>query len=470
MATRNRVIYQSEALFVSPDATGFHYTGHAGIGLNHAHDLSATNGIAGGSAWVYEHSAQYQRRSSVLDQLSRVQSANYSFTINRQDVNQFGQLGRIDSIILESPTVSLDFSYYLTDGENERLLGFNVDGVSSCVSGRLLADKSEGQNFFILTTKEGEDAIKNKLTDDSSQGCIALGNGFLSDYSVDMSVGSLPTANVSIEGFNISSDVGTTGNVNPAIEPLDGTYMKGFNGRQYTVPVAMKDNATGDTSIQESALRPGDISLDLDDAALISSQVGNEDGKTSAHIQSANLSVPLSRSVLERLGSNFGYTRVIDFPINATLTINAILADLKSGNLIEKIYEEDEDPTSKRFGLAKAHDLTVTLRKPVAKAYLPGQTSDIGMKFTMKNAVLESESFSSSIGDNKSVDLTFTTQISGPQDLDNGLFIFGEVAQNPAHDGKPPTWGGNANQFLQNTVTNAAGKPAGGEGSWNHYS
>ena len=84
-----------------------------------------------------------------------------------------------DSIILESPTVALDFTYYLTDGENERLLGFNVDGVSSCVSGRLLADKSEGQNFFILTTKEGEDAIGNKLNDSESKNVEQISYNFL---------------------------------------------------------------------------------------------------------------------------------------------------------------------------------------------------------------------------------------------------------------------------------------------------
>ena len=28
---RNRVIYQSEALFISPDATGYHYTGASGL-------------------------------------------------------------------------------------------------------------------------------------------------------------------------------------------------------------------------------------------------------------------------------------------------------------------------------------------------------------------------------------------------------------------------------------------------------
>ena len=61
--------------------------------------------------------------------MDRIQSCNFNFTINRQDVNEFGKLARIDSIINEPPTVGLDFSYYVTDGYNERLLGFNVTGV-----------------------------------------------------------------------------------------------------------------------------------------------------------------------------------------------------------------------------------------------------------------------------------------------------------------------------------------------------
>jgi hypothetical protein len=75
---RNRVIYQTEGLFVGG-------TGNA----------------------------------AATTQIKRVQSANYSFDISRQDVNQYGQLARIDSIILDPPTVSLDFSYYVTDGANE---------------------------------------------------------------------------------------------------------------------------------------------------------------------------------------------------------------------------------------------------------------------------------------------------------------------------------------------------------------
>ena len=41
----------------------------------------------------------------------------------------------------------------------------------------------------------------------------------------------------------------------------------------------------------------------------------------------------------------------------------------------------------------------------------------------MKSAQLDSQNMSSTIGDNKSVDLTFSTQIGGANDTTNGVFI-----------------------------------------------
>jgi len=62
------------------------------------------------------------------------------------------------------------------------------------------------------------------------------------------------------------------------------------------------------------------------------------------------------------------------------------------------------------------------------------------IKFTLKGARLESENFSSSIGDNKSVDLTFSTQIGGADDAARGLFIWGKENTDAAIPGIPPAW------------------------------
>ena len=206
---RNRVIYQSEALYVSPNATGYHYA-TGGLGVNDFSAISPTVTLAEKvTNWTGNNTG------TLIEQLTRVQSANYSFTVNRQDVNEYGKLARIDAISIEPPTVSLDFTYYLTDGRNELLLDFPIDGSTSAASGHL--QSRPGQNFFIQTASEGSDA--QGLTDANHQtsDIIGLGNGFLSDYSVEGAVGSLPTASVTIEGFNLIGSTGTVDIDTPAI-------------------------------------------------------------------------------------------------------------------------------------------------------------------------------------------------------------------------------------------------------------
>ena len=160
---RNRVIYQSQALFISPSATGTQVSGvdNGGTGPTITPFYPTSTGMLGSGI-------------SLLKKLDRVQSCNFNFSINRQDINEFGKLARIDSIVMESPTVGLDFSYYVTDGYNERLLGFNITGVTDtntvngaqAISG-LLADL-QGNNYYILTVDEGEDVVGGNLTPTSN--------------------------------------------------------------------------------------------------------------------------------------------------------------------------------------------------------------------------------------------------------------------------------------------------------------
>lgn len=133
---RNRVIYQSQALFMSPTSTGYHMqTGRRPANVTKGTSQDAPwntewTGVTGvtlpdGSETVGGDASKLLNRT-LIEPLHRVQSANFNFTINRQDINEFGKLARLDSIVMESPTVGLDFNYYLTDGGNERKMGFNI--------------------------------------------------------------------------------------------------------------------------------------------------------------------------------------------------------------------------------------------------------------------------------------------------------------------------------------------------------
>lgn len=456
---RNRVIYQSEALFISPDATGYHYTGKGGYGLmtpplNSSQSAGGINekgqlvGWKCGEDWPEwnangEDPFYAKAHGSVVKQLKRIQSANYGFTINRTDINQFGHLSKLDSIVIESPTVNLDFSYYLLDGYNERHIEFITNGTTNSLSGLFAPEVYQaGNNFFILTTSESRDTVLGDVdTDDETKSVISLGNGYMTDYTVDIAVGSVPTASVTVEGMNIRSDIGATGNNLPAIDGGQGRIISDawLNNQKgvcrpeggctglFSLPPATSGYEGCETDI--AALRPGDVVLSLDSSEQIAKLTTGSRDKTrigTVHIQSASLNVPMARSNLERIGSTFGFTKAAEVPVTVTLSVQAILSDIKESNMVDLICDCEEN------------DVSITLYKPECVGCQP--QSEVAMKFSLKGAKLDSENFSSSIGDNKTVDLTFSTQIAGADDKKRGFFIYG--SESIGNNGQAPGWVG----------------------------
>jgi hypothetical protein len=485
-------------------------------------------------------------------QLNRIQNANYSFSYNRQDVNQFGQLHRIDSVAIEPPTVSLDFSYYLTNGANENLMGFKLETLENLEKGQAKnfintkeqEDDFEGRNYFILTTPQGEDAVGNDGWNadgshtNAGQSTIALGNGYVTNYSIEASVGAMPTASVTVEGLNLKSDNGmhnidipavdnsrgtpiegvkhflplpvsgvlddsghpieddgtcsvasgtildatgtvssedvggnghlklvgistsfttefavgdkisTEGNseseidtivsdtemtVTTALTPVSASWIKNktsgttTDGKYSTCNGSDEGNAVtwtgqaagdGDHSGQAdgfSCLRPGDVEMHLGTNGRAGVMTNLPAGTAptdhtigSCHVQSFSIELPMGRTPLQRLGTPYAYTRPLDFPITVNISVSAIVSDLKQGNIADSLFEFEN------------HDLHFILREPQIDGAGP-----VAMGFYVRGAQLEGESFSSSIGDNKTVDLTFTAQVGGPEDLNRGLMICG---------------------------------------------
>ena len=367
----NRVIYQSDALYVSKtvDSTG---------SGDHA-------------------------------QLRRVQSANYSFNISRQDVNQFGQLSRLEAVILESPTVSFDASYLLGDGFNEQALGFSnsTNDNIGFISGQIQAGNT-GQNFYILTTPDGLDIIGDTSSSSNGLSAIGIGNAFLTDYSLEASVGSFPTVSVSFEGTNMNASTGIAGIDADSYQKISGVGIDAESGKLLDV---FSDGAEGVHLPQAvsgegpSALRPGDITFSLTNANNDTIAIVNGDGK--AHVQSVSLSIPLSRTPIDRLGSKFAFARVVDFPITPSLSVSAIVSETQE-RFLTNIIDDDGFIT----------DLSVTFKDSNA-------LNTPRAKYTLKNAKLDSEAFSSSIGPNKTVDLTFSLSVGGPNDNTNNVFFSG---------------------------------------------
>tara|TARA_Y100001938_G_C8095410_1_gene437801 strand:+ start:2778 stop:3926 length:1149 start_codon:yes stop_codon:yes gene_type:complete len=378
---RNRVIYQSDIVFVGN-------TGATGTGVD------TGNGT--------------------ISQLQRVQSANYSFDIARTDINQFGQLAAVDRIILEQPTVSLDLNYLVLTGDNETNIGLTIGGnsaISHILSGDDLsvANRRFIKNYYIATAVEGSDAANasTNLTG-ANASIIGIGNCFLSSYTVNGSVGDFVSADVSVEGLNMTFEA-TSGQAsveNPLVDPTNGDpvnhdiSMAELNGSQ---------SYTTGNSLTPAALRPGNVTVDAGAGV-----VGFETGATNLKYQNFSIGFDLSRENLEKLGSRFAFSKEIEFPAEATMDFSALVGDVNSNasgagsanNALDHIVNESD----------ASHTVSINVS---------GNDSERGLTYTLLGGKLSSQSISSSIGDNKSVDLSYVSQIGGPEDTTNGIKITG---------------------------------------------
>jgi len=362
---RNRTIYQSESVFVS-------------------NNLDSTD--------VWEHA-----------EVARIQEASYGFSMNKTDVNQYGKSSRIDHINLELPTVNFDMSYLLGNGYNESVLGFDIKEGYQFAKSHL--ENNSGKNFYVLTSEEGVDSKSLEVGDPYT--LIGIGNAFLTNYSVDMSVGSLAKVDLQYECSNINSIHGVVEGEGFWLTQLSGdsASIDLDKGKPYDKKIKIIA-PKGDIENIPTALRPGDITINFE--GFDSENLSTISGNGSFHLQSANLSIPLSRSELKRLGSKGAYARVLDYPTKATLSVNSIVSNTEVVDLAESV----------RACINKSlnNDISI-LAKDCDK--------ENAIIWRLKNPDLLSENFSSNIGPNKSVDLTFEVEIGNPDDNSIGILCSG---------------------------------------------
>lgn len=316
-----------------------------------------------------------------------------------------GILAAIDRIETEAPSVSASMSYYLTNGINEKYLGLTVAPsgatvLTSCVSG-LLTKVTDEKNYYLLIADEGNDAAGYN---GANSGVIGIGNGFLTSYSINAAVGELATANVDLEGLNIR----VYGNANdpsgvegPGVSAVDGSILGGV---KFLLPSATSMTGAG----IPTALQPGDIMFQMTGALGFN----NADLK----VQDFSLSFDLSRTPLQKLGTKFAFSREIDFPVTATLEVNADVGDLADGNLADLLCNNPE------------YNFEIVLYQPGCGASKPA-----AMIYQFKGAKLVTQNFTSNIGDNASMSATYEVQIGGPQDFSRGVFISGSYTNAEAY-------------------------------------
>jgi len=145
--------------------------------------------------------------------------------------------------------------------------------------------------------------------------------------------------------------------------------------------------------------------------------------------------VPLKRTPIERLGDELPFAKPLDFPLNVTCSVSALVNDFATGALQHIL-------TGCAFG--GGTDITISATNRC-------NTSNDMIKYIFKNAVLDSQNFSIGLEDNEKVDLTFSAQIGGTTTTSAGLFMTGSHSV--------PTTNGNENISFISGIVAAANQP-----------
>ena len=411
-------------------ATGYHYLNFSGEYTN-----SIYSKIGNASGFSY----------NLVQPLTRIIDAGYSFTEPRVDVKSLGEYGTITRPAIATPPISLNFSYYLMGLINEARMGFlfntysgnnpsnpliysyNICPVSALldrtyqknytnsftnISGLneyWLNNHRDCKNIFIPTNISDSDlnylpTITQTLN--GSTGKVlkdnvyvyAFGNCYLDNYKVTAAVGNFPMASVQYTCYNVMFQSGGSGNNIPSVNSSDFTLKTGT----YNLPPMY-------TGRQATVLLPGDITLDISQTGNITSVSNLPIDFSDIKIQNFDLELNLNREPLQNLGYKLPMDRRINPPIYANLSFNATVGDLATGSFIEFINQDIEYNININMKYSKSQQITGT-----------------AIKYQFLSAKFNCIQMQESISDKRMVTCSLTSELN-PNLTGRGFFMSGQL-------------------------------------------
>ncbi len=331
-----------------------------------------------------------------LSSIWALQSVDYDWSQTKEDVSVYGLFAPIERVGIDAPEVTLNFSYNLGNGTQETALGLETtNGAISALS--TILDKSEDEkNYFVFVAPEGQDAVG--LSGASSNvAVVGIGNGFISSYGIEGSVGSVPVVSVTVQALNMKTYTGGVSQPIPAINPTTGLEI---TGQTFTIPTVTNQYTGANVP---NVIKPGDISLTLSNAG------GLFHDFTTTCIQSFSINFDLNRQPLQCLGSRFAFAREITPPVNVNFEVEMYARDIVTGSLASFLCSS---------GVNSAR---LSFKRPNCS----GQGAE-ALGIQLKNISLEGQSWSTSVGgDPQTVTTRWVSQVSASGDTFNGLFMSG---------------------------------------------
>jgi len=342
--------------------------------------------IYAGNTILMSESPSWEDQTGVasLKSIRRVQSSNIEISTPVTRAKQVSSSDFTFQRYLQYPKISTSFSYYLTDNSNELIMGFITDGVTGCFKN--FADFGKDQNiFYVLSNTNAEDF--SDVGSLSGYDVMSIGNCFLTSYSINAAVGTIPTASASYDCLNILFQNYTgTGTLLPSID-LTGT-IRSTGTYALTAFNLNPQNYFSNQDVRPAALRPGDVVLQMQQPLIGGIRYA---GTVEANITSVNIEIPLDRKDLVGFGSNYPYDKRLLFPIIGTLSFDGVFDKAVTGDFSQIFDDENE------------YDFTFVFKNC---------NGDTSYTLGVSNARVESQNFNLSIGDNMAFSSQFSFRIS----------------------------------------------------------
>lgn len=348
---RYRQIHNLYQLAVGPSpASGYHYADYN----NEKHNNSNLT----------------QFDSNLVNPIDRVYEMSYALNIERENLMQLGQSPLVKEVILNRPTFSLNFSYWIDGIKNEVNQGFDINRtIFSGVEGdgdtftdiyapkynyhpfllsNLTGDNKDSRNIFLSFSPDNED-INNRISDiDNKNGThpsllttMAFGNCYCNGYGVRYAVGEVPSASVSYICENIMVYSSGSGVNIPAIHPKSGQLISGV---YFTIP--RSETLTNPASLLASRTILTLLSPENEYFGIYNSNLP---------VMSFDLSIDIPREALQSIGYVSPLDRKVNFPIFANINCAATISGYSPDSLVD-ILSQNKEHNLKIQSLARCSD------------------------------------------------------------------------------------------------------------------
>ena len=394
---------------------------------------------------------------------NRVQSANVSIGVNRQDIKQLGSKEFIDRKIINEFDINLSFDYLLTDGTEEYVLGLGVssgvfgtldDGSepnipclknsdSSPISPNIYKGLKDNKNAFLVIGAEEFDltGYLNRDYGFSGADCISVANCYLTNYNISAAVGSFAKASVQMKASNVNYSTlnATTIEELAALlleidlfdtdfvrleeggkvllgDDLAGEGQKHLNGHTFG-SLDLVQSGSGITGTlfsfdpemytsAASAIPPGGINVYLEDLTMGGPVIGADTTgmyhSGEGNVQSIDISVPFERENLMGFSSMNAYGRKMRYPQLGKVSVSLLQDAFTSGNLQDMLCNDNE------------YNMNVYLNNDCASIFGGEDASSTFMQFQLSNMKLDGYSLSNAMGQRGTVSCNFSFEM-GPE-------------------------------------------------------